>query len=182
MATPTRGGAAYLGVESQDGVLRANVAAKSSYQGGAWVNLLEFVGDGRFYDDVIVNGTLKVGAFGEEQAVSLSGHTHEYSPTSHTHSYAPTIHTHDYLPLSGGTLTGALQVNGTIRTAINTSTTVGSTYYIDVGLWMDTTALPAAPAANTVRLALRKAPSSFRNQLVAVFPDGSNAILGTAGS
>lgn len=34
-------------------------------------------------------------------AISLSGHTHNYAPSSHTHSY---------LPLSGGTLTGPLEI------------------------------------------------------------------------
>ena len=70
------------------------------------------------------------------KAVSVSGHTHSYSPTnhthsysptnhthseyapthshpyaatSHTHSYSPTTHTHSYLPLTGGTLTGSLK-------------------------------------------------------------------------
>ena len=43
---------------------------------------------------------------------SLSTHTHSnYSLSTHTHDYAPTSHTHSYLPLSGGTLTGALNLN-----------------------------------------------------------------------
>lgn len=51
---------------------------------------------------VKVNGT----------AISVDGHTHSYASTSHTHSYASTSHTHSYLPLSGGTITGDLTVQG----------------------------------------------------------------------
>lgn len=60
-------------------------------------------------NDLLVNGSI----YQEGTAVSLTSHTHStYSLTSHTHgTYSLTSHTHSYLPLSGGTMTGELQVN-----------------------------------------------------------------------
>ena len=39
-------------------------------------------------------------------------HDHPYAASSHSHSYSPTSHTHSYLPLTGGSLTGPLNVQG----------------------------------------------------------------------
>lgn len=61
---------------------------------------------------------------------SASNHSHSnYASSSHTHSdYASKSHTHDYLPLSGGSLSGTLDVTGNIN----------STASINIGSYEDT--------------------------------------------
>jgi hypothetical protein len=45
---------------------------------------------------------------------SPSNHTHlgEFASTGHSHAYADLAHSHNYLPLSGGVVTGNLQIDG----------------------------------------------------------------------
>lgn len=58
-----------------------------------------------------VGGTMNANTI-YENGTSL---VNKYSPLNHNHdsAYSPIGHTHSYLPLSGGTLTGDLTVNGT---------------------------------------------------------------------
>jgi hypothetical protein len=68
-----------------EGGLRITTPSVSNWGSGYADRITTITGTG-----ITVNGT----------AVSLSGHTHSYSPTNHAHSY---------LPLSGGTITGTLK-------------------------------------------------------------------------
>ena len=66
-----------------------------------------------------------------------------YAKTSDLSGYSKTGHTHDYLPLTGGDLTGALSVQGTVsvKNSAGTSTaaSINQSGYV-TGTWLATTA------------------------------------------
>lgn len=83
----------------------------ADYVGGTILTkLLTVDGTGSGLDADLLDGL-------NSTAFSGTAHTHDaYSGTAHTHdAYSGTAHTHDaYLPLSGGTVTGNVRVDGNI--------------------------------------------------------------------